>query len=559
MAKLTLWRFIPKNQKIKFRFSFNKIPLINKKIKKGEIGIWYELKTPTNGRVIHYQILPKFLKEDEKLYETIGLYFAEGGMNSPHLLNFSNDEPEVINTFLKCFKKYFGISFKSWSWSICFNEKLKRRENKKMTKEREKAAINFWLKKTKIKPEITKKVICQYSNKKAKGKLRTKRKWGSLTLVLGSRILKAIWINIMEGLIEKTIKERNKNWAASILRGWVAGDGYCRFDRYKKIRRELGIVCANKKNYQRVNDLFKIIGIHPSKRKKELSVVKAEYLVKAFKFRLTSLHSLKHLNLLKSLSSYKKRIPLAVKKLNLKEIKKEINLLEKKIKTREELFEKLKRKETPQLKENLNWQFLINGFVLHKGGSYEKIAKEIGCPKTTLINWVKKGKRPSRKYRQKILEKIKDTKKEKLIKLGEFFLKGNWPALLEGLQIFLKLSRRELAQKLKVHPNTIESLINQREKIGKKVASKVFNLIEKYEKMPEEICQIYKEAESTDWVKKIEEILHENKWSQRELAEKLGCSRSLVKEWIRGLKPSHKYKGKLIEIHNIPWANFTIF
>jgi plasmid maintenance system antidote protein VapI len=412
-----------------------------------------------------------------------------------------------------------------------------------MIKEREKAAINFWLKRTKIKPEITKKVICQYSNKKAKGKLRTKKKWGSLTLVLGSRILKAIWINIIEGLIEKTIKERNKNWAASILRGWIAGDGYCRFDQYEKIRRELGIVCANKKNFQRINDLFEIIGIQPSKREKELSVVKAEYLVKAFKFRLTSLHPLKHLNLLKSLSSYKKRIPLAVKKLNLKEIKKEINLLEKKIKTREELFEKLKRKENPQLKENVSWQFVINGFVLHKGGSYEKVANEIGCPKAVLISWVKKGKRPSRKYRQKILEKTKDTKKEKLIKLGEFFLKGNWPALLEGLQIFLKLSRRELAQKLKVHPNTIESLINQREKIGKKVASKVFNLIEKYEKMPEEICQIYKEAESTDWVKKIEEILHENKWSQRELAEKLGCSRSLVKEWIRGLKPSHKDTG----------------
>lgn len=555
---LSITKFIPKVIKSpkgirEYKLNFSAKSAFNQegKIMKDKIAIWYERKTPTNGRLIFKKVLPRFVKEEKSLYELIGLYFAEGGLNPHTAFSFSNDEPDVINTFLQGFQKYFLVHPKNWSWSICFNHKLKKRETKEMTEKREIASLNFWLAKTKIRPEITTKIIFRYSNKEAKGKLRTKRKWGSLTLVFGNSILKTIWLNCMQKLTEKIIQERNKSKAASILRGWIAGDGYCRYKVYDKARRELGVACSDKKNLQILYKLFKIVGIQPSLGRKVLGIVKAKYLLKAYNHKLTSLHPQKHLNLLKSLSSYK-RIPESVKNLNLEKIREEIIKIEKKLKEREDLFARVKKKRPPKLNEEINWQFLINGFVLEKGGNYEKVKKEIGCSKALLINWARKGVSPSRKYRMKILEKIEKSKREKLIRWGKFFLEGNWKSLLEGLQIFLKASRKEMAKKLIVHENTIESIINQRVRVGKKVAAKIFNLINKLGKDPEEIIKIYKENENKNWSKEIENILVENEWSQRELAEKLGCSRSLVREWLRGLEPTNKYKGKLREISKYP-------
>lgn len=554
MAKLNLYQFIPRtigiekgNRKYRLRFTFNEIPLHNKKIQKDEIGIWYEKRTPTNGRAIYYDILPKFIKEDKELYESIGLYFAEGGLHPYRVFSFSNDELETINTFMRCFQRYFKVPPSNWTWSICFNDKLKRDENKKMIEERERASVNFWLEKTEIRPESDLRIPFRYSNKNSKGKLRTRKKWGSLTIVFGNRILKTSWLKIMDKLVQKILQERNENKAASVLRGWIAGDGYCRYEVYDKARRGLGITCTDKKKIRMLYKLFDILGIQPCREEKGLGFVKAEYLVKTYNYKLTFLHPLKHLNLLKCLSSYK-RIPESIKNLDLKKIREEINTVERKLKEREELFERLKNKELPKLRKEINWQFLMNGLLLKEGGNYEKLIKEIDCPKTVLIHWVKKRVKPSRKYRMKILEKIKESEREKLIKLGEFFLKENWVSLLEGLQIFLKMSRKELAKELEAHVNTLESIINQRDRIGKDLASRILNLIEKYGKAPEEIVQVYKETENLNWANEIERILIENEWSQRDLAEKLGCSRSLVREWLSGLEPVNKYKGKLLEL-----------
>lgn len=112
----------------------------------------------------------------------------------------------------------------------------------------------------------------------------------------------------------------------------------------------------------------------------------------------------------------------------------------------------------------------------------------------------------------------------------------------------MKATRSEIAEKIKVHKGTVESLINQRTKISMKTASKILNLLESCEENPEEITQIYKESENKNWPKLIRKILIEKERSQRELAEELGCSRSLVREWLSGLKPANKYKGKLLEM-----------
>lgn len=551
---LGLINFIPKTIRIgkkglkcRLHFTIKKIPRCNEKIEKGKIGIWYEIKTPTNGKNIRYIVLPKFINENKNLYESIGLYLAEGGQNPLSSFSFGNDEPKIINTLIKCFQKNFGINFSKWSWSICFNEKLKRNESKKITKEREKGAINFWLNQTKIKPELVSKKLCRYSNKNSKGKLLTKKKWGSLTINYGNIILKNIWLKIIEKLIKKTLQTKNKNKAGSILRGWIAGDGYCRYKVYDKPRRELGIACGDQKKIKIIYKLFGILGIKPFISGKNIRFVKTEYLVKAYNYQLTLLHFPKHRNLLKSLLSYK-RTPKTIEKLDFKKIEKELQEIERKIEERKELFEKLKNKKLLKLREDINWQFLINGLVLKKGGNYEKIMKEMGCSKTVLINWRRKGIEPAKKYKRKILEKISQKEKEKLIKFGQFFLKGDWPTLFEGLQIFLKMSREKLAQKLKIHLNTIESIVNRRKKIGKEVASKVLNLIERKGKTPHQIVQIYKNCQNINWPLRIKRILIENEYSQRELAEKLGCSRSLVREWLGGLEPTNEYKGKLLEM-----------
>jgi len=552
---LSLIKFIPKTIKLnekcckyKLHSTVNKISGTNKRIEKGKIGIWYETRTPINGRVIHYQILPKFINEDKGLYESIGLYLAEGGLNPCYSFSFSNDEPRIINTLMRSLRRHLEIPFSNWSWSICFNHKLKKEEDEKTTKEREKASINFWLKKTEIKPKLASKTPCRYSNKNSEGELRTKKKWGSLTIVFGNKILKNLWLKIIDELIKKTIQNRDQKKTASLLRGWIAGDGYCRYEVYDKPRRELGIVCKDQEKVQILYKLFDILGIKPSTYKNCLSFTKADYLVKAYNYKLTSLHFLKHLNLLKSLLSYK-RIPESIEKLDLKEIEKEFYKIERKIKNRERFFKKLKEKRAPKLKEEVNWQFLINGLLIKEGMTSKEFSKEIGCAEAYLIGkWLKKGVRPSRKYWIKILEKTKKYNKKELTKLGEFFSRGNWEYLLKGLQIFLKASRREIAEKIGVHPGTIESTINQRTKVNRDTAAKILNLIERYGKSPEEILQIYFKSRNINWPDLIKRILIENEWSQRELAEKIGCSRSLIREWLGDLEPTNQYKGKLLEM-----------
>lgn len=551
---LELKKFIPKtiknregNREYKIYSTTDKIPGQREKMRKDEIGIWYEAKTPSNGRIIHRQILPRFIKEDKILYESIGLYLAEGGLSISHNLNLGNDEPEVINTIMKSFQKHFKVPFLNWSWAICFNEKLRRVETKKITSQRERASINFWLNKTKIRPKSTAKTSCRYSNKNTKGKLKTKKKWGSLNIVYGNKILKNLWLKIMDTLVQKTLQNRKKSKAAFILRGWIAGDGYCRYDIYDKPRRELGITCKDKGKLQILYKLFGILGIKPQMEKNGLKFTKAEFLIKAYNYKLTVLNLPKHLNLLKSLLSYK-RIPEAIKKVDLKKIEKELSKIELKIKNREELFEKLKDKRIPKLREGINWQFLINGLFLKKRLDLENFKNEIGCTKTVLIKWLKKGVEPSRKYKMKILQTAENYNKEKLIKFGEFFLRGNWGGLLEGLQIFFKASRSEIAEKIGVHVGTIESIINQRTKLNRDTASRILDLLEKYEKTPEEIARIYRRSTNIEWSEQIRRILIEKEWSQQELATTLECSRSLVREWLGGLEPSNKYKGKLIGI-----------
>ena len=550
---LDLIKIIPKiiknkkgGRKYRLHITFHRIPKNKKKLKKNEIGVWYETKTPTSGKVIYYAILPRFINEDRILYESIGLYLAEGSLDSEHL-NFSNDEPEVINTFIKAFQKHFRIAPYYWLWSINFNDKLRKFENTKETVQREKASLNFWLKKTKIKATSAFQTPIRYSNKNSKGKLATKKKWGSLTIAFGNKILKLLWLNIIYALIKKTLKEKNEINASSILRGWIAGDGYCRYEIYDKPRRGLGIICKDKNKIMICYKLFNILGIKPYREKNGLMFARAEYLLRAYNHKLTSLHLQKHLNLLLALLSFR-RIPDSLKYLDFKRIRKEIKDVKKELKEREKLFERLKNERMPKLRMEIPWQSLINGLVLKKGGKYKKLIKEIGCPQTVLINWVRKGIKPSRKYQMKILEKVKRAKKEQLIKFGEFFLKGDWKAFFEGLQIFLKASRKEIAKRLRIHVNTLESIINQREKVGKHIASKAFNLIERYGKTPEEIVQIYLKSQKTNWPSLIRRILIENEWSQRKLAEKIGCSRSLIREWLKGVEPVNKYKGKLLEI-----------
>lgn len=554
MAKLCLKNFIPKaigfgknNCQYGLHCAFNKIPILKRKIKNEEIGVWYETRTPTDGKVIHYQIFPKFIYEDKELYESIGLYYAEGGMNPNCIFNFSNNEPKIINTFMRSFRKQFGIPFSNWSWSIYFNDKLRKNENKNTTQQREGASINFWLEKTKIKPEMAAKITCRYSNKGSRGKLRTKKKWGSLNIGFGNRILKTLWLNIMRKLIEKTLQERNKNRAASILRGWIAGDGCCEYAIYSKVKRGLGITCKDRQKTQIIFELFNILGIKPYKEKNGLRFTKAEYLIKAYNYKLTTLHLQKFRNLLKSLLSYKRLLE-SIKGLNLKRIKAELNEVEEKIKKRKGLFEKLKTKKLPRLKEKIDWHFLINGLFLKYQINCKEFKKELGCSESMPGKWLNGKVEPSRKYKSKILKKIKDYNREGLTNIGQLFLKTNWGYVLEGLQIFFKASRRELARKIRIHPNTIESAINQRSRLSRETVSKILNLIKRNKKTPKEILQIYEKSKKIDWSDLIKRILIENEWSQRELAEKLDCSRSLVREWLRGLEPVNKYKGKLLEI-----------
>lgn len=437
ITMLELNEIVPKkikNRKVgskyKLHITTDEIPGENKKLRRDKIGIWYETRTPTGGRVVYSSILPRFIKEDTSLYESVGLYLAEGASDTYSLI-FGNDEPKVINTFLKTFHNHFKVPFSNWTWSVCFNDKLREKEGESETERRERSSINFWLKKTKIHPLSASKTPFRYSNKNSDGKLRSGKHWGSLSVVYGNRILKCIWNEIMDSLTKKVLRIEDRSGAASILRGWIAGDGYCKCKIYDKPRRELSVACKDEEKLPVLYKLFNLLEIEPYERKNGPSFTKAEYLVKAYNSGLTSLHFPKHRNLLKSLLNYR-RIPRSIERINQSEVKEELNVLKGRIKRRRKLFESLKDEEIPKLKEKVNWQFLMSGLLLKTGMSPREFGEEIGCAKGTVENWLQ-GAEPSRKYKDKILKRSEKYKNEKLTRTGKFFLEGNWQHLLEGM------------------------------------------------------------------------------------------------------------------------------
>jgi hypothetical protein len=180
MIKLDLLKYVPKEivsdngsvHTLNISLEGEIIPgRISNIVPKNKICLWYVTETPSKGKVYFSITIPRFIKANEELIESVGLYLSDGSKTFCNQITFQNNEPDAINIFMKCFKNYFGVQYENWRWCLNFSERLKEHESPKETMEREKAAINFWLRLTPISLDSAFPTTIRYSNKNTKEKL----------------------------------------------------------------------------------------------------------------------------------------------------------------------------------------------------------------------------------------------------------------------------------------------------------------------------------------------------------------------------------------------------
>jgi DNA-binding transcriptional regulator YiaG len=310
---------------------------------------------------------------------------------------------------MKCFKNYFGVQYENWRWCLNFSERLKEHESPKETREREKAAINFWLRLTPISLDSAFPTTIRYSNKKYKGKTLRSKIWGSLTISYGNILLKNFWLNFCNQLAREVIEDENKELASCILRGWIAGDGYSKVKVYKNgLSREIGITVINPRERELLIKLLRLLDISFCESKKNIYFHGFKNFLISYRNNLLSLNPYKQLNLIEGLLSSKIFPSSDIKrefekhKSELEEEKAEIKA---KIKEREHFFMKAKQLPLPRKNKSFeqSWSNFIRGLIIASNITPSKLTKLINSGTTTLEKWLSGKNNPSTKYKVKLL------------------------------------------------------------------------------------------------------------------------------------------------------------
>jgi DNA-binding transcriptional regulator YiaG len=568
MIKLDLLKYAPKEivsdngsvHTINVSLEGEIIPgITSNKVPKNKICLWYVRETPSKGKVYFSITIPRFIEANEDLIESVGLYLSDGSKTFCSQITFQNNEPDVINIFMKCFKNYFGVQYENWRWYINFNERLKEYESPEETREREKAAINFWLSLTPISFDSAFPTMIRYSNKKYKGKTLRSKIWGSLTISYGNTLLKNFWLNFCNQLAREVIEDENKELASCILRGWIAGDGYSRVKVYKNsLLRQIGITVIDPKERELLIKLIRLLGISFCENKKNIYFHGFNNFLISYRNDLLSLNPYKQLNLLEGLLSSQIFPSPDIKRefeKHKSELEKEKAKIKAKIKERERFFKKLKQLPLPRKSKNFeqSWSNFVRGLIIASNITPSKLAKLINSGITTLEKWLSGKNNPSTKYKVKLLSLAqKNFKLEDIENLGNMLNRIEWKYLINGILIERGIMRKDLAKIIGVHVNTIDSIINRRRPSFITIG-KIFKLITW--KDVERLIKLAKTAEKINWKKLVERVLNENNLTQHQLAEILKCSRSLVREWKAGnAKPTTKHQKKLLEL-----AHYQIF
>jgi len=191
--------------------------------------------------------MPRYIELDDRFFEIFGLYQGEGYKKQPNFgarVQFSNSNPEIINSFLDYFSEKFNLIRNNWNASIGYYGKLDKIK-----------VISYWSKITKIEKENIKRVVFY----KAKGE--DYKKYGTLNIFIISSIL----VEIILGLLNCTqfLIMKRKKWARAFLRGLLAADGSVKLMKYKNMTslQMIELALENKVESKFYKNIFKKIGI----------------------------------------------------------------------------------------------------------------------------------------------------------------------------------------------------------------------------------------------------------------------------------------------------------
>jgi len=168
------------------------------------------------------QIIPRYVKIDEELFEVFGLIQGEGYKKTPiggTRIDFVNSNKEIINKILHFFQKRLDIPSSKWSAFINYVYYPKKPKNL------DHKLIDYWSRKTMIPRDSFKRV--NYLG----GKGIRSAKFGVLHIFIPSCVLGNICLSILE-IVEK-LAVRNKKYASWFLRGLMAADGSATLKKYK--------------------------------------------------------------------------------------------------------------------------------------------------------------------------------------------------------------------------------------------------------------------------------------------------------------------------------------
>lgn len=218
---------------------------------KNKSFIKYE-STHRNNKKIHYLLLPRYIKIDEKFVRSVGLLDAEKTKFTVKrgAIEFVNSEPLMINEILD-FLEIFYIRKEYWKWRIIFNGNIRH-----LIKNNIEGITNFWIDNTGLSGDMQHDFSPYFT--KPKGSYKIKTMLGSLIIDYNN----LLFHNFIENLSKKVrlYIMNNEDLIWFYLSGFLCGEAYVGDRKCKEI--QIGFQNSDQLEY--VKELLKQVGVNTS-------------------------------------------------------------------------------------------------------------------------------------------------------------------------------------------------------------------------------------------------------------------------------------------------------
>ncbi|MEW6295251.1 MAG: hypothetical protein AB1467_03050 [Candidatus Diapherotrites archaeon] len=249
----------------------------------GKLWVW-------SGRVGTHVELPRYIKLNEKLVQSLGLFQGEGSKNNLRRVEIVNSDFNLINLFLECFEENFLAPRVKWRAKIIYT-------NLKKSLQKEKKFKKIWSKQINIPFVNFTKTKLFVGNPIAE--------CGSLHLYLPDVVFREVWFSILNNItLFLTKKIDYSKW---FMQGVLAADGSPIISNsnldYIQIRIE------NQKEIDLYSQALKKLGItiNSNLKYKSIKIQRQQNLLNVFNHKLFNLHKKRNFKFLNGLYN-KKRI-----------------------------------------------------------------------------------------------------------------------------------------------------------------------------------------------------------------------------------------------------------